>query len=242
MKSKEQRIEIKGFLPVTLLDWPGKITSMVFLGGCNFRCPFCYNLDLVLRPDSLKTIPFEDILDYLKQKEKWIDGVVISGGEPTIHPWLPALCQKLKEHHLLVQIQTNGTNPRMLKELLNQKLVDFIAMDIKGPLEKYPSIVRVPVKQEEIQESVKLIIQHQTKIETEFRTTVVPGLLGAEEIEEIGQWLGPDCPVDYFLQQFSPQITLESHFAKIKPYSLKQLNQFLKIAQKYFRKVKLRGI
>jgi pyruvate formate lyase activating enzyme len=185
-------IPIKGFIPVTLLDWPGKITAMVFVGGCNFRCPFCYNIDLVLSPEKLPSISEEEIFEFLKKKKKWLDGLIISGGEPTLYPeGLINFCQKVKDLGFKIQIQTNGTNPELLDKLIKQNLVDYIAMDIKGPLEKYDKIVGTKVDKEKIQKSVNLISRcvRNKQIEAEFRTTVVPGLLDKKDIEAIGKWL-----------------------------------------------------
>ena len=132
-------MEIKGFIDLSLSDWDGKLCSVIFLPGCNLRCPFCYNSTLVLHPETVETVPFLHVEDYLRKQRSWIDGVCITGGEPTIHKDLPELCSKLKETGFLVKVDTNGTYPKMVKKLIDNGLVDYIAMDIKAPLtvEKY---------------------------------------------------------------------------------------------------------
>lgn len=238
---RNRRLPLKGFLKVSLLDYPGKIASMVFLGGCNFRCPFCYNVDLVKRPDKLPDVKEKEIFDYLKEKKNWVDAVVLGGGEPTLYPELLNFCRKLKKLGLDIQIQTNGTNPALLSNLISQNLVDYLAMDIKGPLEKYEEIVKKKVDKEKIQKSVELIKSNYPKIESEFRTTIVPKLLNKKDIEKIGRWL-KNSKVPYFLQQFRPDLTLDPAFSKIKPYKKEELEEMKKIAKKYLKKVELRGI
>jgi len=120
-------MEIKAFIDLSFVDWDGKISSVFFLPRCNFRCPFCHNSTLVLHPERGETIPFERVEDYLKKQRNWIDGVCITGGEPTLHSDLPHLCSKLKEIGFLVKVDTNGTNPMMIRELINKGLVDYIA-------------------------------------------------------------------------------------------------------------------
>lgn len=234
----ENNFQIKGFVPVSLVDWPGKIASVVFVGGCNFRCHFCYNPELVLHSDKLPSINEEEIFEYLNKKKNWLDGVVISGGEPTLKKGLLHFCQKVKDLGFLVQIQTNGTNPEMLQKLIQRELVDYIAMDIKEPLEKYESIVGVPIDKEKIQKSIDLIIKNP-QIQSEFRTTIVPGLINKEDIEQIGEWIGSGV---YYLQQFRPEESLDPKFREIESYLETELQEMLKIAKKYFKKVELRGV
>jgi pyruvate formate lyase activating enzyme len=231
---------LKGFLPVTLLDWPGKIAAMIFFGGCNFRCQFCYNTELVLHPETLPNIPEEKIFSFLLKKKNWLDGVVLSGGEPTLYPDLPLFCQKIKKHGFAIQIQTNGTNPQMLQKLLEEKLIDFIAMDIKGPLSKYPQITQTKINPEMIRRSIELIAQYP-QIEAEFRTTLVPSLITKDDLPEMIALL-KKTKRPYFLQQLRPEKTLNNKIQKETPYSRKELETLLKIAQKHYPQTKLRGI
>ena len=141
-------MEIKGFVDLSLVDWDGKLSCVIFLPNCNFRCPFCHNTTLVLHPERGETIPFERVEDYLNKQKDWLDGVCITGGEPTLHNDLPDLCSKLKEIGFLVKVDTNGTNPTMMKELMNKSLINYIAMDIKAPLtaEKYSKATGINAK------------------------------------------------------------------------------------------------
>ena len=145
-------VNIKGHLPVTLLDWEGKVATVLFLGGCNFRCPFCHNPELVLRPDEQPTVPFEDVTAYLAGKKGWIDGVVITGGEPTLSPGLRPLIEKIRALGYPVKLDTNGSNPSVLGALLDAGLVDYVAMDIKSRFEDYAAATQTDV-------SIKAIIE-----------------------------------------------------------------------------------
>ncbi len=230
---------IKGFIPITLLDYPGKIASMIFLSGCNFRCHFCYNKELVFDEKSLPAIEEKEIFNYLEKKKNWLDGVVITGGEPTVDSSLITLCQKIKKQGLAIQIQTNGTNPEMLEKLIKNKLVDFVAMDLKGPLPKYHQIVNCQVDIFKIRESIELILKNP-QIEAEFRTTIVPGLINQKDILEIIKMIKKTSR-PYFIQQFQNEKTLDPKFRLQKPYESKELEKILKQAKKYYANVKLRG-
>ncbi|MCK4781599.1 anaerobic ribonucleoside-triphosphate reductase activating protein [Candidatus Parcubacteria bacterium] len=193
-----------GFQKTTLIDYPGKIACTVFLTGCNFRCPFCYSIELVL-PEKIKDQPkiAEDIFfDFLKQRKELLDGVVLCGGEPTIHKDLPQFCKKIKKLGYLIKLDTNGSNPEMLSELIDKKLINYVAMDIKAPLKnKYEKMAGVKVNMEDINKSVDIL--RQGKIDFEFRTTVAPGL-EKQDILEIADWIGGE-KVKYFLQEFNTQ-------------------------------------
>lgn len=235
-----RRFVIKGFIPVTLLDYPGMVSAMVFTSGCNFRCPFCYNKELVLTPEKLPEISQKEIFNYLTKRRNWLDGVVIGGGEPTIWPGLADFCRKIKLLGYKIQLQTNGSNPQVIKKLLDNNFLDYIAMDIKGPLKKYRDITKTSVSIENIKKSSKIIKQNYPKIEAEFRTTIVPTLINEKDIEEIGKDFGGDVP--YFLQQFENAKTLDPRFEKVKPYSSYQLKKMEAIAKRYFKKVEIRGL
>lgn len=232
--------KIKGFTAVTLLDWPGKIAAMVFTPRCNFRCPFCYNIELVLDSKELSEIPEKQIIEHLTSKKKWLDGVVISGGETTLWPGLVDFCRKIKKLGFKIQLQTNGSNPQVLKKLIAQKLIDCIAMDIKGPLKRYQEITRSKINPDLIKKSAK-IIKANPQIEAEFRTTVVPGLINESDIEQIGKDFSGD-KIPYFLQQFLNQKTLDPSFEKVESYLKGKLEKMKKIAEKYFKKVEIRGV
>jgi len=192
----------RGWQKISLNEWPGKICSVVFVGGCNFRCPFCYNFDLVLNPEKLPLIKERQILDYCKKNKDLLDGIMITGGEPLINKKedLIKFIKKVKELGLRVGIETNGTNPKMIEFLMENKLIDYIAMDIKAPLEqeKYNQVAGVGVNLKKIRKSIRIIID--SNIESEFRTTVIPGLLNEDDILKIVKEIKGGKK--YCLQQF----------------------------------------
>jgi pyruvate formate lyase activating enzyme len=235
-------LEIKGFLDISFVDWDGKLSSVIFLPTCNFRCPFCHNVNLVLHPEELDTIPIEYVIGQLKKQRGWIDGVCITGGEPTLQSDLPELCSRFKKMGFLVKVDTNGTNPTMLKELLDQGLVDYIAMDIKAPLteKKYSkaTCVKVEGSLEMVKESVKLLLG--SNMDYEFRTTVVPSLHGEDDIKQICLNLR-GCR-KYILQKFDVSLgktTIDPTFMS-KSLTEEEMQKLLAIAQKLIPNTKLR--
>ena len=235
-------MEIKGFINLSLVDWDGKISSVVFLAGCNLRCPFCYNTTLVLHPEKLPTIPFEQIEDHLKRSRGWVDGIVISGGEPTIHSDLPELCQKIKKLGFLVKLDTNGTNPVMMKELINRKLVDYVAMDIKAPLtkEKHSRVCGVNMENllEKIEKTIDILLEDG--VEYEFRTTMILGLHDERDIEEICQRIR-GCR-RYVIQNYKGDVeTIDAKFKNLKPFSEEEMKAFFTTAKKIIPNTMLRG-
>jgi len=219
-----------------MIDYPGKLASIIFLPECNFRCPYCHNPELVLNTHLLPDMKIEDIMDYLNSKRKWIDGVCITGGEPTLHKDTPELCRILKSSGVSVKLDTNGTNPDMLKKIIKERLIDFIAMDIKGPIERYDEIVKVRVSKKNIKESVELI--RKSGLEYEFRTTVLPKLLKENDMISIGRWLKGSKR--YALQQFRPNITLDKSYGNEIPYTEKEMMNLKEIVKPYFETVEVR--
>jgi len=195
-------MEIGGLQKNTLIDYPGRIAATVFLCGCNFRCPFCYSGELVL-PEKIKKqprIPEKDFFDFLKERKGLLEGVVICGGEPTIHKELPDFCRKIKDLGFLVKLDTNGSNPEMLKDLINNKLIDYVAVDIKAPQEKYEFFSGAKLVRE-VEKSVSIL--KEGKVDYEFRTTIAPGLK-KEDILNLANWI-TGREVSYFLQEFNNQ-------------------------------------
>jgi pyruvate formate lyase activating enzyme len=234
-------MEIKGFVDISLVDWDEKVSSTIFLANCNMRCPFCYNVPLVLHPEKLRTIPFEEIAEYLERNREWIDGVVITGGEPTIHSDLLNLCEKIKHLRFLVKIDTNGTNPTLIKELINRNLVDYIAMDIKAPLEqdKYYAAMGVgtPNLLNKILETINIL--RDSQIDHEFRTTLIPTVHKEKDIEEICQKI-KNCK-KYVLQNYKTDVeTINPEFRNLKPFSQEELKTFLRTARKIISNTILR--
>ncbi|MBI4708933.1 MAG: anaerobic ribonucleoside-triphosphate reductase activating protein [Candidatus Portnoybacteria bacterium] len=220
-----------GLQKLTLIDFPGRVAATVFTIGCNFFCPFCYNSELVDAKKIKKhpQIPEEDFFNFLKERQGMLDGVCITGGEPTLQADLPEFIKKIKELRFLVKLDTNGARPEILSDLLEQKLVDYIAMDIKGPLEKYHKFADAADILEKIHQSTQIIRQMP---DYEFRTTAVPSLHEKEDFLSIARWL--EGAKKYYIQQFKAEKTLDSAYSSIKPYPDEQLVEFCQIAKPYF--------
>jgi pyruvate formate lyase activating enzyme len=234
-------VEIKGFIPNTMLDWEGMLASTVFLPRCNFRCPFCQNAELVIHPERLETIPFSVVSDYLAEREGWVDGVCITGGEPCLHDDLPDLCSKLRQRGVKVKLDTNGSLPSVLESLLAEGLVDFVAMDVKAPLQHGPykiaSGVDWPDLVERVSRSIDLL--GSSSVPHEFRTTVVPLMHGPAEVGRIAQRLKGNGR--YVLQHFSPRDTLDPRFSTLRPFTEDDMDNMLKRAQQHVQDAIVRG-
>ncbi|OGZ79565.1 MAG: anaerobic ribonucleoside-triphosphate reductase activating protein [Candidatus Staskawiczbacteria bacterium RIFOXYB1_FULL_37_44] len=241
---------IAGLQKTTLIDYPGKIACVVFLAGCNFRCPWCYSAELVLPEKILKQhrISEAEIFDFLRKRKGLLEGVVICGGEPTINKDLPQFIEKIKKFNYPVKLDTNGSNPKMLKDLVSAKLIDYVAMDIKAPWalkfearnsksEIYEQIMQEGVKMADIEESVEFL--KSGKIDFEFRTTVVPGVHKKEDFLEIAKWIGgPE--VKYNLQNFRAEKTIDPEFEKIKPYPDAWLKEVVSEISPHFKECRNR--
>jgi pyruvate formate lyase activating enzyme len=188
-------IQIGGFQKVTLLDYPDQVACIVFTVGCNYRCPFCQNSELVLHNKGI--ISEEEVLDYLNKRKGILDGVVISGGEPTVQKDLKDFIIKIKKLGLLVKLDTNGTNPELLKDLIDNNLIDYVAMDIKNDLDKYKEITINNPEINKIKKSIKLL--QDSKIDHEFRTTIMKNYHTIADLQKICQLVAGD---QYYLQNF----------------------------------------
>jgi pyruvate formate lyase activating enzyme len=175
---------IGGFQKFSLSDYPGRISAILFTRGCNFRCPYCHNPELVDPDRYSELMDQEEILSFLESRASQLQGVVITGGEPTLQPDLPDLMKRIKRSGFLVKLDTNGSDPLMIGRLLAQGTIDFCAMDVKAPPASYERISRVQVDPDKILSSIALI--RSSGIEHELRTTFVPSLLSLEEMAEIG--------------------------------------------------------
>ncbi len=225
--------EIRGFVDLSLVDWDGKVSAVIFLPYCNFRCPFCYNTDLVLNPEKMPVIPFEEIVGYLARSKDWLDGVAITGGEPTTHEELPFLCKRIKELGLGVKLDTNGTHSTMIQRLIDQKLVDYVALDIKAPLtaEKYPEAIGTKLGEmlDEVQNTMQILLNGV--IDYEFRTTLVPAIHSKNGVEQICDKI-KGCR-KYVLQNFRSDVeTLDPNFKGIKAFSQKEMEELLSSAKR----------
>jgi pyruvate formate lyase activating enzyme len=229
-------MDIKGLQKLTLLDFPGKMAATIFTGGCNFRCPFCHNALLVTEAQSVDDIEEKEVLDFLKKREKLLDGICVTGGEPFLQPDLDKFLEKVKETGLLVKIDTNGSMPDRLEALINKGLVDYVAMDIKNSRDKYAETTGMPdIDMNSIEESVKLLMHGTTPYE--FRTTVVREFHEDEDMEKIGKWLQGD--EKYFLQKFVDSGALIEE--GLHAHTDETMMRFLEIVRRYVPNAEKRG-
>lgn len=237
-------MQYAGFIKQSLKDYPGKIAAVLFSQGCNFSCPFCHNGDLVIKSTKLEqtALDITDLIDFLQERKGFLDAVVFSGGEPTLHDAIIHDIRLVKDLGYLVKLDTNGTNPQIIEKLLEEKLLDYVAMDIKAPLDfkKYQKACGKLTSQQffNLRNSIHLL--RNSGIEVEFRTTIVPGLHSEEDVVEIARYL-KGCS-KYTLQQFNPRFTLNSDYGSITPYRQKQLEQMADKAASYVQKIQLINI
>lgn len=250
-------MKLAGLQKVTLLDFPGKLACTIFTCGCNFRCPFCHNEDLVWHAAQAPEYPIQTVLDYLNERKNYLEGVCITGGEPLVQKEeeIISFIQTIKDLGLLVKLDTNGTNPATLRKLIDNKLIDMVAMDIKTSIEKYPILAglgkddfgkkalnldnaQIDNMMNNVKESIGIIMEG--KINYEFRTTVIKPLHQLEDFEEIGKLI--NGAENYFIQSYrhaSQEAAADDIFSA---YSSEELETFKNIVQKYVKNAKVRGI
>ncbi|MBU2504056.1 MAG: anaerobic ribonucleoside-triphosphate reductase activating protein [Nanoarchaeota archaeon] len=232
---------IEGFQEFTLIDYPGKFACTIFFGGCNFRCGYCHNSELVLGKRQASHTQ-EEIFKFLEQQQGKLEGVCISGGEPTLQRGLEKFIRRIKEREFSIKLDTNGSHPEVLQELNNQGLIDYIAMDVKSGKERYKEIVGAQLDTKKVEESMRVVSKLP---DYEFRTTVVKRYHDAEEIERIAGWVNSVCgkkPKRYFLQGFKRQENLiDSSFTKEENVGADYLRQLKEVAIPYFKSVEIRG-
>jgi len=231
-------VEIKGLEKFAPLDFPGYISATVFLGGCNFRCPFCHNADLVLRPQALDTLPLDYFITFLDSRKDWLEAVCVSGGEPLLDDDLEVLLRVIKDRNMLVKLDTNGSLPERLAELVEANLVDSIAMDVKAPLHRYKQVTRSDVSEDDIARSIEFV--RTSGLPYIFRTTVVPGLVGEKDLLEIAQML--HRAKRFQIQQFSRRNPVDKIFALVEPYPEEEINRLAGLVKPYFDEVRVEGI
>jgi len=225
-------MKISGLQKLTLIDFPGRLAATIFLCGCNFRCPFCYSSEIVL-PEKIKKQPKiaeKVFFDFLKERKELLEGVVICGGEPTISEELTTLIKKIKKMGFSVKLDTNGSDPQTLEKLIDKNLVDYVAMDIKGPKERYGEFAGGKVDVEKIQKSIDIL--KKGKVDYEFRSTIVPTLHKKEDVVAMARWISG--AKRYFLQNFRSEKTINPAFEKIKPYPQEFLLEIQKAISPFF--------
>lgn len=232
-------MKIGGLQKFSMIDYPGKTCAIIFTVACNFRCGYCHNPELQTG-QGCSIWEEEKFFEFLKSRRGKLDAVTITGGEPTLHFDLIDFMKKIKEMGFLVKLDSNGTDPKMLDKILTTKikqrgktslLVDYVAMDIKGPLNKYSEIVGVTVNLESIKKSIELIIKKAP--DYEFRTTIVKSQLAKDDFKKIGKLI--KGAKNYYLQKFIPTKTLDQNFLKEETYTSKELQEFQEIIQKYVK-------
>jgi pyruvate formate lyase activating enzyme len=231
-------MRIKGFQGTSLLDFPGRIASLVFFGGCNLTCPYCHNPTLVLDPDQYPDYPLAALLEELQERRSFIDGVVISGGEPTLDPDLPIFVNQIKKLGLEIKLDTNGLAPAVLKRLMAEGLLDYVALDVKTAPCRYGELHKGPVSPDALAASARLLIDGE--VEYELRTTCVPGLVEAADIRAIGATVRGARR--WVLQQFVPGHALAEELRGIEAHSEGAIRGFAEVAGGYVDEVVIRGL
>lgn len=220
---------IAGLQKTTFIDFPEKIACIVFTQGCNFRCGYCHNPELFENKEP--TLSVSAFFEFLNKRKGKLDGVVITGGEPTLQKDLKEFIKQIKDLGFAVKLDTNGTNPEILKKLISENLLDYVAMDIKAPLEKYKNIVNVDFDTKKIKNSIDFIMS--CGIDYEFRTTVLKSQLSLEDFEEIGNLI--KRAKKYYLQEFIPSKILDNSLINEKSYTHDEFKKICLILQKYVK-------
>ena len=238
-------MKIAGLQKMTLIDYPGKIATTIFTQGCNFRCPFCHNPELLSNSASISLIPEDDILEFLEKRKKYLDAVCLTGGEPLLQVDILEFIKKIKDLGYLIKLDTNGSNPTLLKELVEMNLLDYVAMDIKAPLDylAYKKVSGLDNKDlfEDVKKSVKYLLSLEGELDYEFRTTVVPGLVKLKDIETIASQI--KNAKRYSIQQFiNSNELLDKRLSKMKPYQKENLELACEKAKKYVKNICLKNI
>lgn len=232
-------MRIAGFQKMTLLDYPDKIAALIFTQGCNFACGYCHNPEMIPKIRILSEIREQDpewILAFLKTRRGMLDGVVISGGEPTLQEDLAEYMEKIKSMGFLIKLDTNGSRPEVLKTLLSQNLIDFIAMDLKATGTKYQELVKNSCE-EQITQSISLIMNGG--VEYEFRSTILPFCHSVQDIETMGKMI--QGSKRWYLQNFRPIKTLSRIFEQQRSFTQKELEELASIGKKYVQQVGIRN-
>ena len=229
-------MNIRGLQKTTLLDYPGHVASTIFTAGCNFRCPFCHNGELVLDPGSLEPISEEEVLAHLNKRKNVLDGVCISGGEPTLDPDLTSFLAKVRETGLSIKLDTNGYRPEVLRKVIDEGLVDYVAMDIKAGRDNYADACGLPnIDMANIEEAVEILAS--SGIVHEFRTTCVKGLHTLADFEDIAAWLPGDSL--YFLQDYKEGPTVINPV--YESFSVEELEKFVEVLKPAIPATVIRG-
>jgi pyruvate formate lyase activating enzyme len=231
-------MRLLGVTETSLVDWDGCVSSVLFFGGCNLRCPFCYNSELARDDPGLEEIAWPDVAAMLKRKRRFLDGVVLLGGEPMLHPEVFDLCRTIKDIGLKVKVDTNGCFPYPLQRLIELELCDFVAMDVKAPLDDtYRKAAGVDVDLAVIRRSIRLLME--SGIDYEFRTTLVPGLVDADNVARIGEAVKDARRLT--LQCYIPDGAASPALRKRGTYTRKEAEAMVQTLRESVKEVRLRG-
>lgn len=230
-------MRIGGLQKTSLNEFPGRIAAIVFTQGCNFRCPYCHNPELVKPELFTDLIPEAEVLEFLERRRGKLDGVSITGGEPLLQPDLPFFLDKVKKKGYELKLDTNGSEPEILERLIKDGLVDYLAMDIKGPAARYAEIAGAPIDTEKIRRSIAIIMA--SPIDYEFRTTLVPSLITPQELGEVAQMIAG--AKRYVLQRFNPSKLLDKNFRITPCFSPAEWGRMQEEAKKYAAEVVCRS-
>ncbi|MEA2102618.1 MAG: anaerobic ribonucleoside-triphosphate reductase activating protein [Thermodesulfobacteriota bacterium] len=220
----------------SFIDYPGKICAIVFTQGCNFRCPYCHNPELVFPDQFSPAVSEEEFFGFLDRRKNRLDAVSITGGEPTMQGDLLGFMQGIKEKGFLLKLDSNGTRPDILNEIIHEGLVDYLAMDVKAPLERYADVVEAPVDISDIESSIHAIMT--SGIRYEFRTTLSRSLLTPDDIVDIGKLI--EGASQYFLQRFTPSKHVDTGFINEHSFTDKEIDNLVPILQGYVKDVQVR--
>ncbi len=231
-------MNIKGLHKTSLIDYPGKICSIIFTGGCNLRCKYCHNPELACDSCNLQTITNDDVLSFIKERGSLIDGISISGGEPTLAKNLFDFIRSVKDIPLAVKIDTNGLNPEVIDHLIQNRLIDYVAIDIKTSPEKYEGLTNRKVDFSRIVRTVDLV--RASDVDYELRTTCIPSFVTLEDFESIKGEIGH--VKQYFIQQFINNVTLDPSLSNCEPYPLSVLYSFRDFVRSFSDICEIRGI
>lgn len=228
-------LPIVGLDKLSLVDYPDKLCATVTVGGCNFRCPYCDQGDIVFDYLPMPKLTEDKVIEILHPRIGFLDGVCVTGGEPLIHREMLNFLGRLKSIGAKVKMETNGSHPRRLRIMLLRRYIDYVAMDVKVQPKRYPELVQYKVMPEEIEDSIQLI--RRSKADYEFRTTMVPGIVTEKDMLEIVHMLAGSKR--YALRQFKPGKTISKECDKIQPYSDNEMKTFRDLAAPYFAETRL---
>ncbi len=231
-------MKLGGLQEISLLDYPGKISAIVWTVGCNFRCPFCYNTNMVNEESDI--LPIDHVLTFLDERKGKLDALSISGGEPLLHNDLGEFIKKVKLKGFLVKVDTNGSFPQRLQALLNDQLIDYVSMDVKAPLQKYDQLAGVHVDLNTIIQSIKIIMDNAP--DYEFKTTMIPGLLEKKDVTEIASII--KGAKRYYLQQWKMDVPVlhDSLRANATPFSKKDFLEMKRLTSPFVETCQIRGV